>query len=92
MKTLMTAIAVTALAITGLTLSALTTPPAFAENAHSRAKGSDAYAYVPRHHHASRVRHHSYSVYVNGEYRGSDPDPAIRHDLRRTLPAKDFGD
>lgn len=79
-------------AATGLAMSALAATPALAESAHGRVKGSDAYAYAPRAHHATKTRHRSNSVYVNGEYRGSDPDPAIRQEMRRSLPAKDFGD
>jgi hypothetical protein len=77
---------ITGLAIAGLALTAVTATPALAATKHKHARGSDAYAYVPRHH----VRHHSNSVYVNGRYRGTDPDPAIRHDLRRTLAPEDF--
>ena len=82
----------TAVAISGLTLSATTAAPALADGNHNRTNGTDAYASAPRQHHVSKSHHRSHAVYVNGEYRGSDPDPAIRQDLRRSLPAKDFGD
>ncbi|MBI1204482.1 MAG: hypothetical protein GC182_18430 [Rhodopseudomonas sp.] len=81
----------TVLAVSGLALSAVAATPALAESNHRRADGTDAYASAPRHRYAARTHYRSHSVYVNGEYRGSDPDPAIRQDLRRSLPAKDFG-
>lgn len=51
--------------------------PASAQRALSPAPDSQIYARGP-----------SYlgSVYVGGEYRGTDPDPEIRLDLRRESP------
>lgn len=87
---LLTAVAASGLTLSAITASTMTAASAQADGNHSRADGTEAYASTPRHRHVAKTRYRSHSVYVNGEYRGSDPDPAIRQDLRRSLPAKDF--
>jgi hypothetical protein len=42
-----------------------------------------AYAYAPE---AGMTYAPPYSVYVNGRYQGSDPDPQVRLNLRRDPP------
>ncbi len=80
----------------GLALTAMATTSAFAQystGTHVRAPhstmsmygpGHDAYAYAPeRGYGAANAWSNPGAVIVDGEYRGADPDPAVRHQLRR---------
>jgi|EndMetStandDraft_4_1072995.scaffolds.fasta_scaffold691437_2 hypothetical protein len=68
-----------------LTTAALTTAPTSQASAQTRSQSHSydrgAYAQQPRRTHSA---HRSRSVYnIRGRYRGSDPDPFIRDQLRR---------
>jgi hypothetical protein len=76
----------TGLAVTGLALTAMVATPAFAQSNHhagnSMHMSQNAYdSYAA----AGPVSAWNYpnSVFVDGEYRGTDPDPTIRLQLER---------
>jgi len=64
--------------LTALIMTTVIAAPAFARTAVERQAPSAWYWQTA-----------PYSVYSGGEYRGTDPDPQVRYDLRRETPHDD---
>ncbi len=80
----------------GLVLATMALTPALAQTntADGQArKARSADGHTPKRGHvaAKPMRHDSNAVYVDGQYRGTDPDPAIRSQLGRGRPNTDLG-